>query len=36
MTDFKPANTLYDTIKRKGFLIDLGGVIDAGNREKLQ
>jgi hypothetical protein len=36
MTDFKPANTLYDPIKRKGVLIDLGGVINVGSREKLQ
>ncbi len=27
MSDLKLANTLYDPIKRKGVLIDLGGVI---------
>jgi hypothetical protein len=26
MTDIKPGNTLYDIKKRKGKLIDLGGV----------
>ena len=27
MTDLKPDNTLYDPIKRKSHIIDLGGAV---------
>ena len=36
MTDLKPQNTLYDTTKKKGILIDLGGVIKVKNESDLK
>ena len=32
MTDLKPGNTLYDKIKKKGQLIDLGGAFISKNK----
>ncbi len=36
MLDLKPANTLYDVKKKKGILIDLGGVVITKDRQNIE